>query len=475
MRSILQALVPCLVLPLVLFLLLAAPVIEAEVDRRLPLVPAYDLSRQLAAEVAATESRVDGLPPNYGLILEQYGSLENDMRLKRLAPISAALPKNHFSERLLASFILWNKGLPADFLSSDPVREIGRAIGVARSKEKRSAAMRESILARHRLDCLRIKPREVVATPPARYVLPPDVMPDGLVFCGERIPLERDDVRRRIEDQIDYLLTDLRESTGIWLKRRDRYGEAIKNILESEGLPGEFALLPALESGYDATAVSQSQARGWWQFVKTTAKGSLAKDPSLDWTLRVDQWNDDRCDLDLSTRAAARYLKWMRSRIFGSVDRGSWLTTAAAYNAGLAEIQYRIGAFKTGTYWDMKLPLETEDYVPRWIAFAVIDSHRKHYGMEPPGTAVLGFDTLRGVRLARDLPLAFIAAATKSSLRFLKELNGGLQSRRLLYRAAADNKGRGYTIHIPRGSKDAVLKALRRGSYLETGSSEDQP
>ncbi len=475
MRSILQAIVPCLLLPLFLFLLLAAPVIEAEVERRLPLVFAYDLSRQLASEIAATESRVDGLPPNYGSILEQYGSLENDMRLKRLAPLSAALPKSHFSERLLARFILWKRGLPADFLSSDPVHEISRAIGVARSKEKRSAAMRESILTQHRLDCLRIKPREVLATPRMRYVLPPDVMADGLVFCGERIPLDRDDVRRRIEDQIDYLLTDLRESTVVWLKRRDRYGEAVKEIIESEGLPGEFALLPALESGYDPTAVSPSQARGWWQFVKTTATGSLAKDPSLDWSLRVDQWNDDRCDLDLSTRAAARYLKWIRSRIFGAVDRGSWLTTAAAYNAGLAETQYRIGAFKTGIYWDIKLPLETEDYVPRWIAFAVIDSHRKHYGLELPRTAAVGFDTLRGVRLARDLPLAFVAAATKSSLRLLKELNGGLRSRRLVYRAAADNKGSGYTIHVPRGCKDAALKALRRGSYLENGSAEDRP
>jgi membrane-bound lytic murein transglycosylase D len=474
MRSLLQAIVVCVVLPLVLFLLLAVPVIEGEVEKRLPLVSAYYLSRQLDREIAAAESRSEGLPPNYRSILEQYGPLEKDARLTRLAPLSAHARKYRFSEGLPARFILWKRGLPADFLFSDPVGEIRRTLGLLRGKEKRAAAMRESILARHRLDCLRIKPRDVVAASRLRHELPPDVTAGGLVFCSERIPLEREDVRRRIEDQLDYLLTDLRESTGIWLKRKDRYGQAVQRILESEGLPREFALLPALESGYDATAVSPSRARGWWQFVKSTAVESLAKDPALDWTLRVDRWNDDRCDLDFSTRSAARYLKWLRSGLFGSVDRGSWLTTAAAYNAGLAEIRYRTGAFNTGVYWDMKLPIETEDYVPRWIAFALIDSHRKEYGMELPKIPAVKFDTIRGVRLARDLPLAFVAVASRSSVRVLKELNRGLRDRRLIYRATADDKGKGYVIHVPRGCGDAVLEALSRGSYLKTGSDAER-
>jgi membrane-bound lytic murein transglycosylase D len=288
-----------------------------------------------------------------------------------------------------------------------------------------------------------------------------------LVFCGEKVPVERTDVRRRIEYQIAYLLTDFRDSTGIWLKRRDRYGEAIKRILEREGVPWEFALLPALESGYSRTVVSPSMARGWWQFVRPTAVRSSAKEPELDWALQVDGWRDERRDLAISTRSAARYLKWLRTKLGASDNHSSWLTAAAAYNAGFSETKFRIAAYHTPWYWDMKLPLETENYVPRWIAFSIIDANRRFYGLGVPPIAPIHFDTIEGIQLSRDLPLTFLATVTQSSVRFIREINGGLAQNETAFRAGRNKRDFTHTIHVPKGWKVRVIKALKSQQYLK--------
>ena len=290
--------------------------------------------------------------------------------------------------------------------------------------------MRDEIISKHTLDCLRYLPPTTASATLSGRGLPSETAKSGLVFCGETVPVERTDLRRRIEYQIAYLLTDFRDSTGIWLKRRDRYGEAIKRILEREGVPWEFALLPALESGYSRTVVSPSMAHGWWQFIKPTAVRSSAKEPDLDWALQVDGWKDERRDLAISTRSAARYLKWLRTKLGASENDSSWLTAAAAYNAGFSETKFRIAAYQTPWYWDMKLPLETENYVPRWIAFSIIDANRKFYGLGVPPIAPIHFDTVEGIQLSRDLPLTLLATVTQSSVRFIREINGGLAQKR---------------------------------------------
>jgi membrane-bound lytic murein transglycosylase D len=114
----------------------------------------------------------------------------------------------------------------------------------------------------------------------------------------------------------------------------------------------------------------------------------------------------------------------------------------------------------------MKLPLETEDYVPRWIAVSIIDRHREYYGLEVPEIAPLSFETLEGVQLSKDLPLSFLATVTESSVRFISELNSALAKRETCFKATKAERYPGQTIHVPEGTKKAVLKALRANSYL---------
>ena len=467
MRYFIYALGPCLLVPIFCFAMLHYPALNQDVQARLPLLPAYYISRQLAAEIVQADSRAGELPVNYGQILEAYDKVPSNKEFKALETLSASGRTPSPAVSVLARFILWKDNLPRDFLTADPIRNISIRLGTMRRRQTAAAAMREEIISKHTLDCLRSLPPAISSATPPGKGLPSETDKVGLVFCGEKIPVERADVRRRIEYQIAYLLTDFRGTTGIWLKRKDRYGEAIERVLEKEGIPWEFALLPALESGYSRAVVSQSMAHGWWQFVRPTAVRSSAREPELDWALQVEGWKDERRDLALSTRSAARYLKWLRSKLGDPANGSSWLTAAAAYNAGFSETKFRIAAYRTPSYWDMKLPLETENYVPRWIAFSIIDANRKFYGLVVPPIAPIQFDTIEGLQLSRDLPLTFLAAVTESSVRFIREINGGLAQSETAFKAVRNKRDITHTIHVPRGWKDRVMKALKSQQYLK--------
>ncbi|MCA1961767.1 MAG: lytic transglycosylase domain-containing protein [Desulfomonile sp.] len=463
---------PCTVLALVFFVLLGYPVISEEIERRLPLLSLLYIANHLADDVARVEAAESRFPPNYPMVLAEYGGLSNHDHMKSLAGLSAEVRQYAPPAGLLAVVILWSKGLPRDLLSADPVGRIEGDLATVRRKERVASVKRSEILAGESLVYLKHAPPAVRQKVSARKGLPPAVLEKGLAFCGEKVPLDRPDVRRRIVYQIEHLLGEMRDTTRIWLKRKDRYASVIEAILKKEGVPAELALLPALESGYNGAIVSPALARGWWQFLKTTATGSMSRDPALNWTLRVENWRDERSDLVLSTHSAARYLNWMRTRIADGSSPVSWLTVAAAYNAGLSEIVHRTGAYGTTSYWDMKLPLETENYVPRWIAFALIDAHREFYGVGNSGNSTISFDTLGGLHLSRDVPLSLLAALTASSVRLIRELNPGLNKSETSLRAIVDSRAVTHTIHVPKRCGDKVVNALREGGYLKSGPSQ---
>ncbi len=98
--------------------------------------------------------------------------------------------------------------------------------------------MRDEIISKHTLDCLRYLPPTAASATLSGKGLPSETAKSGLVFCGEKVPVQRTDVRRRIEYQIAYLLTDFRDSTGIWLKRRDRTAKQSNESWRGKAYPG---------------------------------------------------------------------------------------------------------------------------------------------------------------------------------------------------------------------------------------------
>jgi len=441
--------------------------LEGEVDARLPLLSAYYLSRQFEAEARYVRGQARDIPPPYASIVKQYESTTEHPELLELRNLSEVQEDRSLVDRLLLRIVLWRRGLPYDLMTANPVAELSQRLDDVRRQESHAAAERSSLIDRHLIECLKQRPALPVAAASARPGLPPSLVRTGLTFCGEEIPLDRPDVRQRIEYQLEYLLGDFRETTELWLRRRDRYAWVIEEVLRKEGVPEEFRLLPALESGYNRGVVSPALATGWWQFVRPTAIRSPISDKDLDWSLRIDGRVDQRKDLALSTRSAARYLKWMRSKLGSAGMPGSWLITAAAYNAGFDEVQHRCNAYGTVSYWDLKLPFETENYVPRWIAFSIIDLHRTLYGAEGTSVAPLTFDTVEDLRLTKDVPLALIATLTHASVRFIRELNGGLNQGESVFKAPAVGAERLCPIHVPSGTRELVLEHLKERGYIE--------
>lgn len=171
--------------------------------------------------------------------------------------------------------------------------------------------------------------------------------------------------------------------------RGKRFFSKASAILKKYQLPQELKVLLALESGFNANAVSGAGAVGYWQFMdetareyglriveqpakETKAKGAKAKlSPDSLAKLRKLQAKDERRNFHRSTHAAARYLR-DRSRNLNN----NWLLIVASYNCGVGNVWDAMA--KSGkanpTYWDIKdyLPAETRGYVQNFIALNVI-------------------------------------------------------------------------------------------------------
>ncbi|QLF94860.1 LysM peptidoglycan-binding domain-containing protein [Pseudomonas sp. ABC1] len=149
------------------------------------------------------------------------------------------------------------------------------------------------------------------------------------------------------------------------------YIHYIVERLEEQEMPLELALLPIIESAYDPFAYSPSQAVGLWQFIPSTGRN---------FNLRQTNWYDGRRDITASTHAALRYMNYLHS-----LFNGDWLLALAAYNAGEGTVSRAIERNqKLGLptdYWNLSLPQETRDYVPKLLALSQLVLAPQAYGI----------------------------------------------------------------------------------------------
>ncbi len=158
------------------------------------------------------------------------------------------------------------------------------------------------------------------------------------------------------------------------LTRAKPYLWHIRIALLNRGMPGEIALLPVVESAFDPYANSPSKAAGLWQIIPATAKR---------FDLRHDSWYDGRRDVIDSTRAALDYLEKLHRRF-----NGDWLLALAAYNSGEGTVSRAIKKNKRRgkptDFWHLKLPKETRDYIPGFLALSSLVSKTGTEGIELP-------------------------------------------------------------------------------------------
>ncbi|WP_405118062.1 LysM peptidoglycan-binding domain-containing protein [Pseudomonas leptonychotis] len=154
-------------------------------------------------------------------------------------------------------------------------------------------------------------------------------------------------------------------------ERSSPYIHFIVERLEQRNMPMELALLPMIESSYNPLAYSHANAVGLWQFIPSTGRN---------FNLRQTNWYDGRRDVMASTDAAISYLTRLKEMF-----NGDWLLALAAYNAGEGRVSRAIERNqKLGLptdYWNLSLPTETQNYVPKLLALSQVVMTPQAYGV----------------------------------------------------------------------------------------------
>ena len=192
------------------------------------------------------------------------------------------------------------------------------------------------------------------------YALP---LPDKMDFAGEAVPLTDPDIRERMDREL--LVNTYWQSNGLLLfKRANVYFPQIEPLLKKYGLPDDFKYLAVAESGLEYTS-SPVGASGIWHFMKATG---------LEYGLEINEYVDERYNLEKATMVAANYLKNAKNKF------GSWTMAAASYNAGVGGMNKQIGRQQQTDYYDLLLNTETSRYVFRILALKEIMENPQKYG-----------------------------------------------------------------------------------------------
>lgn len=157
-----------------------------------------------------------------------------------------------------------------------------------------------------------------------------------------------------------------RQATQKALVRGERYLERLRAIMRQEGLPPSLALLPVIESGFRPHARGRFGDVGMWQLRGPTARR---------FGLVVHASRDDRLDPERSTRAAAKYLRYLHRRY------RDWPFTLAAYNAGEGRVDRARRQDPSASFWQLadagKLPRTSRDFVPKFLAVVRVAENRQ--------------------------------------------------------------------------------------------------
>lgn len=254
-------------------------------------------------------------------------------------------------------------------------------------------------------------------------------VPDRLEFCGETIDLTRFDRHERMDREL--LAFCYMHSTSLQIiKRANRYFPVVEPILADNGVPDDFKYLMAIESNVDPLARSGVGAAGLWQFMPETGR---------EFGLTVNNHVDERYHVEKATRAACKYLKQAYA------NYKSWISVAAAYNAGQARIARELQRQYADEALDLHLVTETARYVYRILAVKQLLADPRSFGFRlrasdlyPP----VPYREIKVTRTIEDLPR--FAKQQGINYALLRHLNPWIRSQTLPVHG-----GQQYALRIP--------------------------
>lgn len=265
--------------------------------------------------------------------------------------------------------------------------------------------------------------------------------PDDLwVRIREGYGIEADRDNPRVISEINRYSRDTDYLNRV-AERAKPYLYHIVSEIEERGMPTELALLPVVESAYRPYAYSHGRAAGIWQFVPATGRN---------YGLRQSWWYDGRRDVIAATEAALDYLDHLHT-----LFDGDWMLAIAAYNAGEGRVQNAVrqaeARGEATDFWNLDLPSETRQYVPRLLAISELVQDPEAYDVALE--RIPDEPQVRLVELDEQIDLAVAADLAGISVERLYSLNPGFD------RWATDPDGP-HRLAVPADSADAFREKL---------------
>jgi membrane-bound lytic murein transglycosylase D len=229
---------------------------------------------------------------------------------------------------------------------------------------------------------------------------------------------------------IRYFLFERREYMTKMLTLSKTYFPVFEDVLDEKDLPTELKYLSIVESALNPAARSRCGATGLWQFMHGTAKHE---------GMEINTLVDERSDIHKSTEHAAIYLKKLYN-IYGD-----WLLALAAYNSGPGNVNKAIKNSGGYDFWTIKhrLPKETQNYVPSFIAIVYAMHYAKDYKLSP-GKPAINIQNCSSETLFEKQSLKYIAELVGTSEEYLKSYNPALK------KSIVPKRDNGYAVNIPK-------------------------
>lgn len=254
-------------------------------------------------------------------------------------------------------------------------------------------------------------------------------MPSSLEFATEKVPLEKWEVKERLERE---LLSNfyLHGAQLYILKLSGRYMPVIEERLKANGVPEDFKYVCVAESSLQQNALSGVGAASFWQFMKDT--GPM-------FGLEVNEEVDERFNVSKATDAACKYFIQAKEKF------GTWTAAAASYNCGQNGYSKQAEFQGATNYYDLIFPDETNRYLFRILALKyLLNNPAKAGNIIEPSEMYKPLNG-RNIQVTETIPdLAVWAKANNSSYKMLKIYNPWLRAHKLTVKP-----GKTYNIQLP--------------------------
>ncbi|GIV27207.1 MAG: murein transglycosylase [Bacteroidia bacterium] len=186
-------------------------------------------------------------------------------------------------------------------------------------------------------------------------------------FCNDTLPLDNIEVKHSIQKEFyEKGLIKNKASVMLLISRCNRWFPIIEPILKKYQLPEDIKYVAIIES-HLSNVTSPMGAKGFWQLLPSTAQT---------YGLEVNEYVDERLDVEKSTYAACKYF------LQAYQELKNWTLVAAAYNYGINGIKFQLEKQNTQSYHQLQLNKETKEFVYRIIAYKTLLNYPELFGIK---------------------------------------------------------------------------------------------